>query len=198
MNKQGILFFSVAVLFIAALAVYQTTLPPVMKGSAIDPPAPMPDFTLYSANGPVTLSQFAGKYVILYFGFTNCPDVCPTTLAHVRDALGRLGAGAEQFQVIFISVDPARDTPELTSAYAARFHPSFLGLSGAQEEIDAVIKGYGIFVQLNEPDAESGYYSVDHTATMLVLNREGALALTWPYGLSADDLLEDMKVLVNR
>lgn len=198
MNKQGIIFFSAVALFIATLAVYQTMLPPVMKGSAIDPPAPMPDFTLHSADGSVTLSQFAGKYVVLYFGFTNCPDVCPTTLAHLRDALSRLGAGADQFQVIFISVDPARDTPELTSAYAGRFNPAFLGLSGAKEEIDAVTKGYGIFVQLNEPDAESGYYSVDHTATTLVLNREGALALTWPYGLSADDILEDMKVLVRK
>lgn len=198
MNKQGLIFFVALALFVAALAVYQTTLPPVMKGSAIDPPAPMPDFTLQAADGPVTLSQFTGKYVILYFGFTNCPDVCPTTLANLRDSLERLGADAEQFQVIFVSVDPARDTPELASAYAARFHPTFLGLSGTQEQVDVVTKGYGIFVQLNDPDPESGYYSVDHTATTLVLNREGALALTWPYGLSPDDLLEDMKALVRR
>ncbi len=100
--------------------------------------------------------------------------------------------------MIFVSVDPARDTPALASEYAARFSPNFLGLSGTLEELAVVTKGFGIFAQANEADAQSGFYTVDHTATTLVLNREGDLILTWPYGLSSDDFLDDMQVLLRK
>lgn len=197
MNRQAIIFGSLTLLFIAALFVYQTLLPPVMNGSAIDPPVPVGDFSLQSGAGPVTLSQFRGKYIILYFGYTSCPDVCPTTLAALRESLSRLAERAAEFQVIFVSVDPGRDSPEYASVYASRFDPAFLGLSGTPAEIDAVARQFGIFYQLNPPD-DSGFYTVDHTASTLVLDRQGNLALTWPYGLQPDQISDDMRALLKK
>lgn len=197
MNRQSILFGSLALLFIAALFLYQTLLPPQMNGSAIDPPAPVGDFTLQSGSGPVFLSQFQGRYVILYFGYTSCPDVCPTTLAALREALSRLDEKADQFQTIFISVDPQRDTPEYASVYASRFNPAFLGLSGSEAQIEAVAAQFGIFYQINPPD-DGGFYTVDHTASVLVLDRDGSLILTWPYGLQPDQIEEDLRALLRR
>jgi protein SCO1/2 len=197
MNRQTLVFAALVLLFLAALFVYQTLLPPSMNGSAIDPPAAVGDFTLQSGQGPVSLASFAGKYVVLYFGYTSCPDVCPTTLAALRESLSRLGDRAAEFQVIFISVDPQRDSPEYASVYAARFGPTFIGLSGSQAEVDAVARQFGIFYQLNPPD-DSGFYTVDHTATTLVLDRQGNLALTWPYGLQPDQITEDMRNLLKK
>lgn len=197
MNRQAIIFGSLTLLFIAALFVYQTLLPPVMNGSAIDPPVPVGDFSLQSGAGPVTLSQFRGKYVILYFGYTSCPDVCPTTLAALRESLSRLAERAAEFQVIFVSVDPGRDSPEYASVYASRFDPAFLGLSGTPAEIDTVARQFGIFYQFNPPD-DSGFYTVDHTASTLVLDRQGNLALTWPYGLQPDQISDDMRALLKK
>ncbi|PKN94045.1 MAG: SCO family protein [Chloroflexi bacterium HGW-Chloroflexi-6] len=197
MNRQKILFGSLVLVFIAALLVYQTLLPPQMNGSAIDPPAPVGDFSLQSGGGPVTLSGFQGRYVILYFGYTSCPDVCPTTLATLREALSRLGDKADGFQVIFVSVDWGRDTPQYASVYASRFDPTFLGLAGSEAEIDEVTRQFGIFYKINPPD-DGGFYTIDHTASTLVLDRAGNLVLTWPYGLQADQIEDDMRALLRR
>jgi protein SCO1/2 len=197
MNRQAILFGALVLLFLAALFVYQSLLPPQMNGSAIEPPVSMGDFNLQSGSGPVTLSQFRGRYVVLYFGYTSCPDICPTTLATLREALSRLGERASDFQVIFVSVDPGRDSPEYASVYASRFDPAFLGITGTPEQIDAVTHQFGIFYKLNPPD-DGGFYTVDHTASTLVLDREGNLVLTWPYGLQPNQIEDDMRALLRR
>jgi protein SCO1/2 len=182
---------------VLGVAIYQFTLPPQIHGSIIEPPKPMPDFTLQSARGPVSLSSLRGKIVVLYFGYTACPDVCPTTLANLRQALTDLGPQADQVQVVLVSVDWKRDTPENLASYLSAFRPDFLGLTGSQAQIDAVTRDFGIYYKLNEPDAK-GYFSVDHTATVQVLDREGNLILTWPYGQTPADLLDDLKVLVRK
>ncbi len=197
MKRQNLLFALLVLLLLAGVALYQYSLPPQIHGSIIDPPKPLPDFTLQSARGPVSLSDFHGQLVVLYFGFASCPDVCPTTLANLRQALTDLGEKANQVQVIFISVDWKRDTPESLASYLSAFRPDFVGLTGTQAEIDQVAKDFGIYYQLNEPDA-SGYYSVEHTASLLVLDRQGQLILTWAYGTTPADLLEDLKVLVRK
>ncbi len=196
-KRQLLITILAAVLVIGGLAVYQLTLPPVMHGGVIDPPKPMPDFTLQSANGPVRLSDFRGKVILMFFGYTSCPDICPLTLANFREALNNLGENASQVQVVYVSVDWKRDTPEKVSSYAAAFRPDFVGLTGTQDEIDAVTRDYMIHYQINEPD-ENGFYTVDHTATALVLDRDGNLIMTWPYGLTPSDLLDDLKVLIRR
>ncbi|NCP86511.1 MAG: hypothetical protein CO094_02900 [Anaerolineae bacterium CG_4_9_14_3_um_filter_57_17] len=197
-NRQTLIFMAVVAALMGALALYQFFQPPRWNGSHISPPAPMPGFSLQSAAGAVDLQQFAGKYVILYFGYTGCPDVCPTTLAGLREALRRLGANADKFQVIFVSVDPARDTPQIASAYAARFNPAFLGLTGSAEEIAATAKAFGVYYKLNDPDPKTGFYTVDHSASVLVLDRQGALILTWPYGLTPVEIEEDLRNLLRQ
>jgi protein SCO1 len=197
MQRQKILLGVLVVILVTGFAVYQYTLPPLLHGSVITPPKAMPNFTLQSTHGPVSLTDFRGKIVVLYFGYTACPDVCPTTLAYLREALNKLGGQASEVQVLFVSVDWKRDTPEKLAAYTSAFRPDFIGLGGTQAQIDAVTKDFGIFYQLNPADA-NGYYSVDHTATVQVLDRQGNLVMTWPYGMTADELLDDLKVVVRR
>ncbi len=195
MKRPFLLFAALTLLLLIGIGIFQLMQPPALRGTVIEPPKPMPNFTLQSVDGPVSLSDFRGKIVVLYFGYTSCPDVCPTTLANLRRALNDLGEKAEEVQLVFVAVDWQKDTPERVASYLSAFHPSFVGLSGAQEQIDAVTKDFGIFYQINPPD-ENGYYTVDHTATTLVLDREGGLILTWRYGMTADEFLEDLKVLV--
>ncbi len=195
MRRQFLLVVSLVLLLMVGIGVFELTRPPVLHGTVIEPPKPMPDFTLQSAHGPVSLSDFRGKVVVLYFGYTSCPDVCPTTLAHLRQALNDLGDKASEAQVIFVAVDWQKDTPERVASYLSAFRPDFVGLSGTEAQINAVTKDFGIFYQINPPD-ENGYYTVDHTATTLVLNREGGLMLTWPYGLSAEEMLEDLQAVL--
>ena len=197
MTRRNLFFALLILLLLLGLGVYQYTLPPQFHGAIIEPPKPMPDFTLRSAQGPVSLSSLRGKIVILYFGYTGCPDVCPTTLANLREALNDLGPQAGEVQVVMVSVDWKRDTPESLASYLSAFHPAFLGLTGTEAQINAVTKDFGIFYKLHEPDAK-GYYSVDHTATVQILDRQGRLIMTWPYGQTPADLRDDLKVLVRK
>ncbi len=191
MNRRDIIVILVITLAVIGLAIYQFSMPIKYDGAFISPPKAMLDFTLQSAKGPVTLSSFRGKLVVLYFGYTNCPDICPLTLANLRQAMDQIGDKAKDVQVLFISVDWKRDTPEKLASYAAAFRPDFIGLTGSQDRIDSVTKDFGIFYLLNVPD-NNGYYSVDHTATVLVLNRQGGLTLTWSNGTQPDSIASDL------
>jgi protein SCO1/2 len=189
-NRRNI-FLLLAILISTALVIYEYGIPPRIYGARITPPKPMPDFILQSAGGPVRLSSFRGKLVVLYFGYTSCPDICPLTLANLRQAMDKLGDKAKEVQVVFISVDWKRDTPQRLASYAAAFRPDFIGVTGSQGQIDAVTKDFGIYYLLNLPDSQ-GFYSVDHTATVLVLDRKGALTLTWPNGTAPDEMSSDL------
>jgi protein SCO1/2 len=168
---------------------------PSYNGAVVDPPLAMPDFTLPSADGPVSLSDFAGKNVALFFGYTKCPDTCPTTMANLNYAVQGLGDKADDVQVIFVSVDYQRDTPQTASQYAQVFNPAFKGVSGTKDQIDKVTGELGIYYLFGTPDAQ-GNYAVEHTASVLVLNPEGKLVLTWPQGTTAEQMKQDMKTLV--
>ncbi len=166
-------------------------------GMVIQSPEPAPDFTLLSKDGPVSLSDFRGKYVLLYFGYTFCPDICPATMATLSQAINQLGKGAERVQVIMVSVDPERDTPEKIGEYVAHFHPSFIGLSGDPQEIARVASLYGIFYQKEEGTEATGYL-VTHTASVRVIDPEGRLKLIWPFGTTPDEIVKDLKFLLRR
>jgi protein SCO1/2 len=165
-----------------------------LHGSLLEPSLPAADFTLASDGGPVRLADLRGKVVVLFFGYTFCPDVCPTTMVRLGRALELLGKDAERVQVVMISVDPERDTPERLGPYARAFHPSFLGLTGTREEIDAVASAYGIYHAKAEGSAATGYL-VDHTANVLVLDRSGGLRLLWPFEVPAEALAADLRVI---
>jgi len=196
MNRRIFFIAALLVAFFAVAALYEYTKPPIYYGALIEPPKAMPDFTLYSANGPVKLSDFRGKVVVLYFGYTSCPDLCPLTLAYLRQALDSLGSKAQEIQVVFVSVDWKRDTPEHLSDYVHAFRPDFVGVTGTQVQIDAVTKDFGIFYLLYPPDA-NGYYSVDHTASIQVIDRQQKLTIIWPHETQPDQMASDLQVLLH-
>jgi len=197
MNRRHLVVILSLTAIIIALAFFQFSSPPKFIGAVIDPPKAMPGFSLQSALGPVSSTGFRGKLLVMYFGYTSCPDICPLTLANLRQAMDKLGGKATDVQVLFISVDWKRDTPEKLGSYAKAFRPDFIGVTGTQSQIDSVTRDYGIYYLLNLPDAK-GYYSVDHTASVLVLNRKGELILSWPNGTSPDDMASDLRGLLRK
>ncbi|HAX71322.1 MAG TPA: SCO family protein [Anaerolineae bacterium] len=171
--------------------------PHTFHGTVIQSPETSHDFTLTGINGNVSLSDYRGKLVLLYFGYTFCPDICPATLANVGQALKQIGSNADDVQTIMISLDPQRDTPEKLAEYTAHFHPSFIGVTGTQEQLDAVASLYGIFYQVNEGSDATGYL-IDHTATLLVIDREGFLKLVFPFGVTVDEIADDLKYMLRQ
>ena len=165
-------------------------------GLLLESPKPAANFTLVGTDGKeVKLSDYRGKLVVLYYGYTFCPDVCPTTLAEVTMAVQKLGKKAEDVQVIMVTVDPERDTPERMAEYVAYFNPSFVGLSGTPDQIAEAATPFGIYYHKNEGTPASGYL-VDHTATVNVLDREGRMRLVWPFGTEGAAMAADLKQML--
>lgn len=152
-------------------------------------------FRLTDHNGRErTLADFRGKVVLVFFGFTHCPDVCPTTLAEMAQVMRELGPDAEKVQVLFITVDPERDTPEVLRQYVPAFYPSFLGLYGDADAIARTARGFKIFYQKQAlPD---GGYSVDHSAGTYIYDRKGELRFFAQYGRGAAALLHNIRILL--
>jgi len=153
------------------------------------PAMPGGDFTLQSAKGPVKLSDFRGKVVLLYFGYTHCPDICPTALALTMAALKELNESElAQIQTLFISVDPERDTPERLDEYTHFFHPNILGITGTKSEIDNVTKHFGAYYRI--PGHVSGEnYAVDHSSQTLVIGKDGEIKATIAHGTLPEPML---------
>ena len=139
------------------------------------------------------LEDFRGKAVVLFFGFTHCPDVCPTTLADIAQAIRSLGADAERVQVLMVSVDPARDTPESLAKYVTAFDPRFLGLRGDLEATKKVASEFKIYFEQRK-QGES--YTVDHSAQSYVIDPQGRLRLLVRHERIAQDLAEDLRTLL--
>jgi len=137
----------------------------------------------------VTDNDFRGKYLLVFFGYTFCPDICPTSLNMVSEAMDILGDKAEQVVPLFISVDPARDTVEHLRDYVEHFHPSMVGLTGTQEMIDRVAKSYKVtFVKVREEGAEEDNYTMDHTASIFLMGPDGKFRVKFLHGISSEDL----------
>lgn len=153
------------------------------------------DFTLTDHNGQRrTLADFKGKVVTLFFGFTHCPDVCPTTLGEMALVMKELGKDADRLQVLFVTVDPERDTAEVLKRYVPAFHPSFLGLTGSAEDIARTAKEFKIFYQ--KQPLPNGGYSMDHSAGTYILDGEGRMRLFAQYGIGAPAMLSDIRQLM--
>lgn len=155
------------------------------------------DFKLVDDHGkPVTGQDYRGKVVVLYFGYTHCPDVCPLTLAQLHVVMQRLGPLADGARILFVSVDPARDTPEIMHAYVNAFDPRAVGLSGAPREIEALSKRYrSAFTR--EPDKGDGQYEVSHSSAIYVFDRDGKARLLATPGNPQDDLVHDLHLLLS-
>lgn len=141
-----------------------------------------------------TLEDFRGRIVVIFFGFVHCPDVCPLTLQELAMVTRELGADAQRMQVLFITVDPERDTPELLRRYVPAFHPSFLGLHGTLEETARAAREFKVYFQ-KQPLPKGGY-TVDHSAGTFILDGLGRLRLFAQHGAGAQTLLHDIRVLM--
>ncbi len=156
-----------------------------------------PDFRLTDHNGQErTLADFRGKVVALFFGYTHCPDVCPTTLSDMANALRSLGPDGQRVQVLFATVDPKRDTAELLKNYVPAFNPTFLGLRGDAAALAKVTKDFKIY-SAERPGKTPESYTVDHSAQTLVFDTNGRLRLMLPYGTPGDKIASDFRILLN-
>ena len=151
-------------------------------------------FTLTDHNGRrVTDQDFRGKYMLIFFGFTYCPDVCPGELQVMSAALDELGAEADKIQPIFITIDPARDTPEAMKIYVANFHPRLLGLTGSPEDIAQVAKAYRVYYAKAGESEQQADYLMDHSTILYLMGPDGKFVKHFTYGTQAKALAEALR-----
>lgn len=156
------------------------------------------DFLLNDPTGqPRRLRDFRGKAVVIFFGYTQCPDVCPTTLSTMAEVMHLLGEDAKRIQVLFVTLDPARDTRDLLKNYVPRFHPSFIGLSGDEAATAAVAREFRVYY-LKHPGSPEvpGSYSLDHTANSYLFDPQGRLRLAEKQGENAEAIAADLRLLL--
>lgn len=169
--------------------------PPAFTGTDIGGASFGQPFTLTGHDGKRhSLDEFKGKVVALFFGYTHCPDVCPTTMLEFAQAAKQLGADGDRLQVLFVSVDPQRDTPAVLAGYIPHFDRRFLGLTGSEAEV-AVVAGHFKVVAQRQPAAGGGY-TVDHSAGSYLFDRDGKLRVYLPYATPASDIAHDVKALL--
>ena len=173
---------------------------PELKTGVFKPPRPAPDFSLRGSDGSeLKLSRYRGKVVALGFGYASCPDVCPTTLFFLAQAKQKLGASGKDFQVIYVTVDPERDSAERLRKFLAAYDPTFVGATGAPGQLADVRKAYGIQIskQLAKEGNPSVYY-VHHSSFVYLIDRAGNLRAMMPFGVSVDDIAHDVKALLSQ
>ena len=169
------------------------------KGGLLTPPRAAPDFALTSQDGKdFRLSRERGKVVALSFGYTFCPDVCPTTLAELAQARTRLGADAKRFRIVFVTVDPERDTPAQLREYVSAFSRSFTALTGPPERLAEVRKAYGVVAEKRVVAGTSATYLIDHSAFVYIIDPAGQLRLMFPFGMPIEDMVHDITLLFQR
>lgn len=180
--------------FLVGVAACQPTTPALnLKGTDVSNAKIGVDFTLIDHNGnSKRLSDFYGQAIVLFFGYIHCPDVCPTTLAEMAEAMNRLGNDADKVTVLFVSVDPKRDTPDIMKAYVTSFHPRFIGLTGSATAIAEVSRAFKVVAE-KRGDVAGGNYSIDHSAGAYIYDPSGRLRSYVTYGSGADVLVHDLK-----
>ena len=154
------------------------------------------DFRLTDFNGQVrSLADFRGKVVVVFFGYTQCPDVCPTTMTDMAEVKRRLGSAGDRLQVIFVTLDPDRDTAEVLAQYVPAFDPTFIGLRGTRDETAAIAKDFKVFYQ-KVPGKTETSYTIDHTAGSYVFDRDGRLRLFLRHAGAIDPIVADIEKLL--
>ena len=183
---------------VVAAGVILFSKPDSFRGTTYTEPYPIaPEIELTRAAGnDFQLSQVRGKVIALFFGYTSCPDICPTTMAELNQALGELGERSEQVQVLFVTVDPQRDTPERVQEYVSHFNQNFIGLSGSEPELAKVWHEYGVFRQVVDGTSAAGYL-VDHTARVTLIDQQGNLRVSFPFDTPVEDVVHDLNLLLH-
>lgn len=168
-----------------------------LRTGTFDPPREAPGFTLDGSNdrklGP---QNYLGKVVIVEFGYTYCQDVCPITLAHLTEAWRKMGSAARDVQLIYVTVDPARDNPARLREHLTAFNPSFLGATGTPEDLQAVEKAYGVVAKQVASKNPELPYAMDHSSSLYLIDRQGKLRGLVPFGTPVDDIVHDLNYLL--
>jgi protein SCO1/2 len=160
-------------------------------GTAYDPPRPAPSIQLAASDGSLfDLSAEAGRVVVVYFGYINCPDICPATLGNLAALMGDLGEQASGLRVVFITVDPERDILPALDDYLSAFDPTFLGLRGERPETDSVLAAYGVYAGMDEAAAS---HEIEHSARLFLIDQDGALVAHYLWDVLREDLLADVQ-----
>lgn len=168
-----------------------------LKAGVFDPPRMAPDFTVRGSDGKdLKLSQYRGKLVLLEFGYTSCVDVCPVSLGMLAEARRQMGAQASQLQVIYVTVDPERDTPDRMRNYLRAFDPTFIGATGTPQQMARVRQDYGITATKKMIDGSKTDYTVGHSSYLYFVDRKGSLRALLPFGRTAADVVHDATLLL--
>jgi protein SCO1/2 len=168
-----------------------------LKSGVFEPPRAAPEFALPASTGAeFKLSDQRGKVVVLGFGFSHCPDVCPVTLAVLAQVRKQLGELADRMQVVYVTVDPERDTPARLHEYLTLFDKSFIGVTGAPEQLKSLREAYGILAARAENKNAPDGYLVHHSTYVYLIDRSGLLRALVPFGKSAADIAHDVKILL--
>ena len=172
--------------------------PPVWQLNEVSGHLPDLQFELTSdTDKPATAADFRGKYVLLYFGYTHCPDVCPLTLVHLHLVMQKLGADADKTRILFVSVDPARDTPAVLRQYVTAFDPHVSGLTGTPSQLAAIAKRYRVAFNVGKPQPDGGY-EVNHSSGIYIFDRDGRARLIGTSADSVDAIAHDLKLLMRQ
>ena len=189
--------FALGLLLVVIGVALLTAQPYTYQGSLIDPAAPAPDFTLTAPDASAYhLASQRGKVVLIFFGYTHCPDVCPVTLSEFKAIRQQLGPRADEVQFLFITVDPERDTPQLLGEHVALFDPAIIALSGELPTLQAVWQAYGVTRQIKETGGATDYL-VEHTARTYLVDKSGNLRLTYPFGFGVPGIAQDLEHLLD-
>jgi protein SCO1/2 len=184
----------VAVIVAAGWIVIHTIPPSDFRLSALPQRSSSPDFRLTDFNGrPRSLADYRGRVVVIFFAFIHCPDACPTELFKLAQVMKRLGPASDRVQVLVITLDPERDTPDLLKSYVTAFDPRFVGLTGTAEQIDSAAKNYHV-VYFTAPTSND-YYAIDHSTSTYVIDAQGQRRLIGSMTTSVDDFVHDLKLL---
>jgi protein SCO1/2 len=183
-----------ALLCASLMSAAQAGSAPTLKAGVFNPPRQAPDFSLDGSDGrKLSLGAYRGKVVILGFGYTSCPNVCPTTLATLAQTRRKLGADAVDVQVLYVTVDPQRDVVERMKNYLATFDPTFVGGTGADAALASVRQSYGIVA---DKHVEGGHTTYAHSSYTYLIDRSGNLRALMPYGHGPDDYVHDLQILL--
>lgn len=199
MNRRTVVWGSIFLWLIMSLSGCRLWGDYEFKGALIEPPLALPDFEMTADDGqPFRLSDLEGKIVLVYFGYTFCPDICPLTMWDVAEAVAELDGWAEQVSVIFISVDPERDTPAVLDRYLTNFDPHFIGLTADWETTQTIMKPYGAYAEKETVSESAAGYLVAHTGRLYLINRQQELLATYPFGFEPEDLRSDLAHLISQ
>jgi protein SCO1/2 len=191
----------ILILMVAAIGIvfgFVIERPHTFRGSVIDPAVPAPEFTLLSSQGDeYRLGSRSGKFILIFFGYTHCPDVCPTTLYEMKQIKAELQEKSDHVEYVFVTVDPDRDTQEQLARYLTSFDQSFFGLTGSTQQLEQVWKDYGVYREIQETSNSLGYL-VDHTSRLYLINPQGELMMTYLYETNLDEIVSDLKYLIKK